>query len=153
MEVDTNNRVNNIGYTIFDKSGNIIKMVSNNVTIIKTSQYDNTTPEYTVDQFFYLFSNGDFGNMKRYCTQSCIDGFFGNDYVFGMNRATLKNITAVNNLSKKGFTNGEWIALAEVIMTPDDKSVFDPNQTETSFYMILKQQNGRYLIDEFATGL
>ena len=91
--------------------------------------------------------------MKRYCTQSCIDGFFGDDYVFGMNKATLKNITAVDNPAEKGFTNGEWVALAEVTMTPDDKSVFDPNQTETSFYLILKQQDGKYLIDEFASGL
>ncbi len=36
---------------------------------------------------------------------------------------------------------------------PTENSVFDPNQTETSFYMILKQQDDRYLIDEFATGL
>ena len=37
--------------------------------------------------------------------------------------------------------------------TATENSVFDPNQTETSFYMILKQQDDRYLIDEFATGL
>lgn len=36
---------------------------------------------------------------------------------------------------------------------PTENSVFDPNQTEISFYTILKQQDGRYLIDEFATGL
>ena len=119
----------------------------------KPSQYDKASPEYTAEQFFYLFSDGDFENMKRYCTQSCIDGFFGDDYVFGMNKATLKNITAVDNPAEKGFTNGEWVALAEVTMTPDDKSVFDPNQTETSFYLILKQQDGKYLIDEFASGL
>lgn len=155
MEVDTNNRVNNIGYTIFDKSGNIIKMVSNSVTIIKTSQYDNTTPEYTVDQFFYLFSNGDFGNMKRYCTQNCIDNFFRDNSVFGMKKATLQSISKdADDLRKRGFfIVGEWAALVNVTMTPAENSVFDPNQTETSFYLILKQQNGRYLIDEFATGL
>lgn len=153
MEFDTNNRVNNVGYTIFDKNGNIIEITSNQQTVIKTSQYDNTTPEYTVDQFFYLFSNGDFGNMKRYCTQNCVGNFFGDDYVFGMKKATPLSISTVDNLAERGFTNGEWAALVNVTMMPTENSVFDPNQTETSFYMILKQQDGRYLIDEFATGL
>ncbi len=153
MEFDTNNRVNNVGYTIFDKNGNIIEITSNQATIIKTSQYDNKTPEYTVDQFFYLFSNGDFGNMKRYCTQNCIDNFFRENSVFGMKKATLQSIDTVDNLAERGFTNGEWAALVNVTMMPTENSVFDPNQTEISFYLILKQQNGRYLIDEFATGL
>lgn len=153
MEFDTNNRVNNVGYTIFDKNGNIIEITSNQQTVIKTSQYDNTTPEYTVDQFFYLFSNGDFGNMKRYCTQNCVGNFFGDDYVFGMKKATPLSISTVDNLAERGFTNGEWVAQVKVQMTPDENSVFDPNQTEISFYLILKQQDGRYLIDEFATGL
>ena len=153
MEFDTNNRVNNVGYTIFDKNGNIIEITSNQQTVIKTSQYDNTTPEYTVDQFFYLFSNGDFEKMKRYCTQSCVDNFFGDDYVFGMKKATPLSIGTVDNLAEKGYTDGEWIAQPKVKMIPAENSVFDPNQTEISFYLILKQQDGRYLIDEFATGL
>ena len=122
-------------------------------TAEKESQYSKSAPEYTIDQFFYLFENGDFENMKSYCTQSCIDDFFGNNYVFGMNKATLQSISAVDNLAEKGFTDGEWVAQVKVKMTPDENSVFDPNQTETSFYLILKQQNGKYFIDEFATGL
>ena len=38
--------------------------------------------------------------MKRYCTHICIDNFFGNDYVFGMKKATLQNISVVDNLAK-----------------------------------------------------
>ena len=150
-------RLYKLSYQIYDKNGDKlddvagIEFVSPNT--FKTSKYDNTTPEYTIDQFFYSFGTGDFENTKRYCTQNCIDGFFGNDYVFGMKNATLKSIGTVSNLEERGFTNGEWAALVNVTMMPDENSVFDPNQTETSFYMILKQQNGRYLIDEFATGL
>ena len=144
-----------IDYNIYDKNGNIIETTGNQTTVIKTSQYDNTTPEYTVDQFFYLFSNGDFGNMKRYCTQNCIDNFFRDNSVFGMKKATLQSISKdADDLRKRGFfIVGEWAALVNVTMTPAENSVFDPNQTETSFYLILKQQNGRYLIDELATGL
>ena len=151
---DENNELYEITYNVYDKSGNIIEITSNQPTVIKTSQYDNTTPEYTIDQFFYLFSNGDFGNMKRYCTQNCIDKFFGDNYVFGIKKATLQSISKdSDDLRKRGFVVGEWAALVNVTITPAENSVFDPNQTETSFYMILKQQNGRYLIDEFATGL
>lgn len=144
-----------IDYNIYDKNGNIIETTGNQATVIKTSQYDNTTPEYTVDQFFYLFSNGDFENIKRYCTQNCIDNFFRDNSVFGMKKATLQSISKdADDLRKRDFfIVGEWAALVNVTMTPAENSVFDPNQTETSFYLILKQQNGRYLIDEFATGL
>lgn len=152
---DENKKLYELTYSVYDKNGNIIEITSNQATIIKTSQYDNKTPEYTVDQFFYLFSNGDFGNMKRYCTQNCIDNFFRDNSVFGMKKATLQSISKdADDLRKRGFfIVGEWAALVNVTMTPAENSVFDPNQTETSFYLILKQQNGKYLIDEFATGL
>lgn len=152
---DENKKLYELTYSVYDKNGNIIEITSNQATIIKTSQYDNKTPEYTVDQFFYLFSNGDFGNMKRYCTKNCIDNFFRDNSVFGMKKATLQSISKdADDLRKRDFfIVGEWAALVNVTMTPAENSVFDPNQTETSFYLILKQQNGRYLIDEFATGL
>ena len=148
-----------ISYNVYDKNNMLIDFSPTfnfvSPTVVKTSQYDNKTPEYTVDQFFYLFSNGDFGNMKRYCTQNCIDNFFRDNSVFGMKKATLQSISKdADDLRKRGFfIVGEWAALVNVTMTPAENSVFDPNQTETSFYLILKQQNGRYLIDEFATGL
>ena len=148
-----------ISYNVYDKNNMLIDFSPTfnfvSPTVVKTSQYDNKTPEYTVDQFFYLFSNGDFVNMKRYCTQNCIDNFFRDNGVFGMKKATLQSISKdADDLRKRGFfIVGEWAALVNVTMTPAENSVFDPNQTETSFYLILKQQNGRYLIDEFATGL
>ena len=148
-----------ISYNVFDKNNMLIDFSPTfnfvSPTVVKTSQYDNKTPEYTIDQFFYLFGDGDFGNMKRYCTQNCIDNFFRDNGVFGMKKATLQSISKdADDLRKRGFfIVGEWAALVNVTMTPAENSVFDPNQTETSFYLILKQQDGRYLIDEFATGL
>ena len=148
-----------ISYNVYDKNNMLIDFSPTfnfvSPTVVKTSQYDNKTPEYTIDQFFYLFGDGDFGNMKRYCTQNCIDNFFRDNGVFGMKKATLQSISKdADDLRKRGFfIVGEWAALVNVTMTPAENSVFDPNQTETSFYLILKQQNGRYLIDEFATGL
>ena len=148
-----------ISYNVYDKNNMLIDFSPTfnfvSPTVVKASQYDNKTPEYTIDQFFYLFGDGDFGNMKRYCTQNCIDNFFRDNSVFGMKKATLQSISKdADDLRKRDFfIVGEWAALVNVTMTPAENSVFDPNQTETSFYLILKQQDGRYLIDEFATGL
>ncbi len=142
----------NIDYSIYDKNGNIIETTSNQPTVVKISQYNNTTPEYTIDQFFYLFGDGDFDNMKKYCTQSCIDAFFKNDSVFGMKKASLTEL----NIDPKEYaksSNG-FNAFVTVDMTPHELSVFDPGQTSTSFYVILERQSdGRYLINNFATGL
>lgn len=140
-------------YNIFDKNGNNITVSVTDAFETEKESGEMTNPLRTTELFFKAFSNQDFKKMKRYCTQNCIDNFFGDNYVFGMKKATPLSIPTVDNLAEKGYTNGEWIAQPKVKMIPAENSVFDPNQTETSFYMILKQQNGRYLIDEFATGL
>lgn len=140
-------------YNIFDKNRNDITFSVTDALETEKDLREMSDPIRTVELFFKAFYNQDFEKMKRYCTQSCVDNFFGDDYVFGMKKATPLSIGTVDNLAERGFTNGEWAALVNVTMMPTENSVFDPNQTETSFYMILKQQDGRYLIDEFATGL
>lgn len=140
-------------YNIFDKNGNDITVSVTDAFETEKEFGEMTDPFRTTELFFAAFYQQDFEKMKRYCTQNCVDNFFGDDYVFGMKKATPLSIGTVDHLAEKGFTNGEWVAQANVAMTPDENSVFDPNQTKTSFYMILKQQDGRYFIDEFATGL
>lgn len=49
---DENKKLYELTYNIYDKYGNIIEIMSNQETVILTSQYDNTIPKYTVDQFF-----------------------------------------------------------------------------------------------------
>ena len=140
-------------YDIFDKNRNDITFSVTDALETEKDLREMWDPIRTVELFFKAFYNQDFEKMKRYCTQSCVDNFFGDDYVFGMKKAMPLNIATVDNLAEKGFTDGEWIAQPKVKMIPAENSVFDPNQTETSFYLILQPQNGRYLIDEFATGL
>ena len=140
-------------YNIFDKNRNDITFSVTDALETEKDLSEMSDPIRTVELFFKAFYNQDFEKMKRYCTQSCVDNFFGDDYVFGMKKATPLSIGTVDNLAEKGYTDGEWIAQPKVKMIPAENSVFDSSQTETSFYMILKQQDGRYLIDEFATGL
>ena len=140
-------------YNIFDKNRNDITFSVTDALETEKDLREMSDPIRTVELFFKAFYNQNFEKMKRYCTQNCVDNFFGDDYVFGMKKATPLSIGTVDNLAEKGYTNGEWIAQPKVKMIPAENSVFDPNQTEISFYLILKQQDGRYLIDEFATGL
>ena len=146
----------NISYAVYDKNGNQIDDIAGiefvSPSVVKTSKYDNTTPEYTIDQFFYSFGTGDFENMKRYCTQNCTNTFFKDDAVFGMKKANLTEMD-INPLEYAKSSNG-FNVFVSVNMTPSEESVFDPSETSTSFYVILQRQtDGRYLIDEFATGL
>lgn len=102
--------------------------------------------------FFSLFNQGMHDEMKMYCTENCIETFFGDGYVFGMTKAGLSSMDFEPNIRLKG--ENKIAVLVDVYMTPHEGSVFLPDQTETSFYLILKKQNdGSYLIDEFATGL
>ena len=128
------------------------RMTITNTYTSKNNQYAVNTPEYTIDQFFYSFGTGDFENMKRYCTQNCTNTFFNDDAVFGMKKANLTEMN-INPLEYAKSSNG-FNVFVSVNMTPSEESVFDPSETSTSFYVILQRQtDGRYLIDEFATGL
>ena len=64
---DENNVLRELTYNFYDKNGNIIEITSNQATTILTSQYSNTTPEYTVDQFFKNVALGQKEQAKQYC--------------------------------------------------------------------------------------
>lgn len=97
---------------------------------------------------FSLFNKSKFEEMKEYCTSSCVSSFFGNGYVFGMTKAGLESM----EISQKG--EDTFTVLADVNMKPHENSVFEKGQKTTSFYLIWqKQEDGKYLISEFATGV
>ena len=109
-------------------------------------------PSDTIDDFFYAFAAGDINAMRQFCTDDCIKKFFQADRVFGMTRATLSDYSIDEKEYAK--SSNDFNVLVTVNMTPAKNSVFPSNQTSTSFYVkMLRQPNGYYLINEFATGL
>ena len=154
-----------IGYVIRNKNGILVDLSGNNLKVgtimvdennkVVFKSDDLKNPESTINGFFEAFADSNFTLMKNYCTAKCQGTFFGNGYCFGMTKASLQSISKNNDdLKMNEFTAGKWSAMVDVNMTPHEQSVFDPSQTETSFYVILERQSdGRYLIDEFATGL
>lgn len=153
-----------INYSVYDKSGNLIDR-SGSLSIGKIIVDENNTvvyygenlknPESTITSFFEAFSDSNFTLMKNYCTAKCQSAFFSDGYCFGMTKASLQSVSKNNDdLEMNEFTADKWSAMVDVNMTPHEQSVFDPRDTSTSFYVILQRQSdGRYLIDEFATGL
>ena len=78
--------------------------------------------------------------------------FFGDGFVFGMTQAALLDYR-IDPLEYAKSSN-DMVASVTVEMVPHERSVYAPGQTQASFYMVLlRQPDGRYLIDEFATGL
>lgn len=152
----------NIDYAVYDKNGNLIDRSGNSLSIgtimenenneVVFKSYDLKNPENTVNGFFSAFSDRNFTLMKNYCTQRCKSTYFGDGYVFGMTEASLEEISI--DFREYVKSSNDFNVFVTVNMTPHENSVFDPSQTSTSFYVILERQSdGRYLIDEFATGL
>lgn len=153
-----NNSLYELTYSVYDKNGDevnknlnnlkteVIMIDENNTVVYKSENLKN--PQSTITSFFETFADSDFTLMKNYCTDNCINGFFGDDYCFGMTQAELTNSETVDT------DEFDYAAMVDVNMTPSEISVFDPSQISTSFYVILeKQPDGKYLIDKFATGI
>ena len=143
----------NVEYSVYDNSGTrldkpSIRLDDLSGTVVVTSEYAPTTPEYAVEQFFRFFEQGDLENMKRYCTEAMITNFFGDGYCFGMTKASLVEM----NIDPLEYTksSNDFNIFVNVNMTQHENSVYEPSQTSTSFYVfLLRQPDGRYLIDEF----
>lgn len=131
------------------KVGTIMVDENNNV-VYKGENLKN--PESTINSFFEAFADSNFTLMKNYCTENGRNTFFGDGYCFGMTRADIQSM----NIDPMEYakSSNDFNIFVTVNMTPHEQSVFDKSQTSTSFYVILERQpDGRYLIDEFATGL
>ena len=152
----------NVNYSVYDKNGNVIKISENTLdreaTIFTTEgetffiSENLKNPQLTIEGFFQAFAQSDFALMKNHCTEECKKTFFGDGYCFGMTWAELTYIS-IDTLEYVKSSN-DLNVFVTVNMTPHKNSVFDKSQTSTSFYVMLQRQpDGRYLIDEFATGL
>ena len=149
---DENNQLCKLTYNVYEKNGTDVTAQIAAATEAKKENGLMKQPESTAALFLDAFAGGNFEKMKTYCTQSCIDTFFGDGYVFGMKRAELVNVDI--NETEYAKSSNDFNILVTVNMTPHENSVFDPSQTSTSFYICLfRQPDGRYLINEFATGL
>ena len=170
VNTDSRRLFTGLSYTVYDKNEEIVQGMSipraeagtvewkdeagsiHPLEGTQSYQIDNyeKTPSNTVNRFFESFRVSDFERMKQYCTADCVENFFGDSYVFGMERAELLTLRF-----ETGTTGLEDAVIAEVTaeIKASPNAVFG-NLPELSFYMILRKQlDSGYLIDEFASGL
>ena len=125
---------------------------SNSVNDIKANvQLENTKKSITeiAENFFAAFENSDYEGMKTLCTKNCIDTYFHDGDVFGMVWAKAVKIgDEIRTLSEI-----EYSVFVDVEMKPSEVSAFSPDETNTSFYIVIKKKDdGGWLIDKFTTG-
>lgn len=146
---DESNRLYELTFSIYNKDGEILALKS---LPTLNQNYTVGTPEHTVDAFFGLFDGSHYEDMKKYCTQSCIDTYFNGDNIFGIKKASVTEIN-VDPLEHTKSSNS-FNVFVTVDIVPSEDSVFDKNTMSTSFYVVFqRQENGIYLIDRFQTGL
>ncbi|MGE4548128.1 MAG: hypothetical protein AB7C89_01115 [Intestinibacillus sp.] len=106
-------------------------------------------PREVAEKFFEGFEQADYPSMESYCTSECISAYFHDADVFGMVWA---RATHLEETADKALADDERKVFVDVEMETAQTSALYP-ETETSFYVILKQQNDRsWLIDQFVTG-
>ena len=135
-------------YSIFDKAGDDITERFNSERLAAAEAEYMAYPHNTVSYFFSDFEQREFDAMKKYCTQEFIDEFFGDGYVFGMTQAYITDMRI--DPMEYAKSSNDFVITVDVNMTPHEQSVYDPSQTSTTFNItLLRQSDGRYLIDEF----
>lgn len=103
-------------------------------------------PEDTVSRFFQAFAAADYETMKRECTQSCVDTYFHEADVFGVVWAEAQTIGTGASMD-----DGRYKVPVDVKMETAETSALYP-ATQTTFFVVLTQQEGDWRVDEFVTG-
>lgn len=108
-------------------------------------------PASVLTSFFDAFSRREFDNMKTYCTPACVDQFFGDGYVFGMQQASLKSMLRYTDERMEGESTVIMDITANIVAAPS--AVFGDITEFGCFIFLQKQPDGTYRISEFASGV
>ena len=102
-------------------------------------------PTEITENFFASFEESDYQKMKLYCTEKCKKSFFHNGDVDGMAWAKLTEI------GEEKIDKNTCSIYVSVEMETVKRSALYP-ETSTSFFVVLiKDDNGSWLIDDFPT--
>lgn len=113
-------------------------------TLYSSNSYDNSIrPENTVTTFFDAFNIGDYSYMRNFCTESCIEKYFTENNIFGIERASLVQLD---------------IDIIEYLKSSNDFNICaeyrknsNSEQTEKLYIRLMRQPSGVYFIDDLNT--
>lgn len=109
----------------------------------------------TINDFAAAFANADYQTMEKYCTAQCVETFFHPDNVNGIERAEIINLE-INPLEYAKSSNDFNVLVTLRFVASENSSLYNGSKEPqtTSFYIqLLRQADGNYLINAFATGL
>ena len=124
-----------------DRKLSLISIVADNSEKIIYDRYEESTPYLVVENFFDSFILPNYENMKQYCTEEFQKAYFHDYDVYG--------IANINGMSlEHGQLYGDKWRFYATLYYVDS---FLGEETTKSIYVVLvKNENGDWLIDEFS---
>lgn len=130
--------------------GKNVSWDSETKTVMVTDNEDIEYSKIAIRNFFKLFSEKRYDEMKNF-TSGSVAGYEFSEGVFGMKEASLDGIIYAGN--KELENENKFAFICHFNMTPAEKSVYGSNERETGFFVEVLKDRDEYKINDFYTGL
>ena len=130
--------------------GKNVSWDSETKTVMVTDNEDIEYSKIAIRNFFKLFSEKRYDEMKNF-TSGSVAGYEFSEGVFGMKEASLDGIIYAGN--KELENENKFAFIFHFNMTPAEKSVYGSNEREIGFFVEVLKDRDEYKINDFYTGL
>ena len=130
--------------------GKNVSWDSETKTVMVTDNEDIEYSKIAIRNFFKLFSEKRYDEMKNF-TSGSVAGYEFSEGVFGMKEASLDGIIYAGN--KELENENKFAYICHFNMTPAEKSVYGSNEREIGFFVEVLKDRDEYKINDFYTGL
>ena len=130
--------------------GKNVSWDSETKTVMVTDNEDIEYSKIAIRNFFKLFSQKRYDEMKNF-TSGSVAGYEFSEGVFGMKEASLDGIIYAGN--KELENENKFAFICHFNMTPAEKSVYGSNEREIGFFVEVLKDRDEYKINDFYTGL
>lgn len=130
--------------------GKNVSWDSETKTVMVTDNEDIEYSKIAIRNFFKLFSEKRYDEMKNF-TSGSVAGYEFSEGVFGMKEASLDGIIYAGN--KELENENKFAFICHFNMTPAEKSVYGSNEREIGFFVEVLKDRDEYKINDFYTGL
>lgn len=130
--------------------GKNVSWDSETKTVMVTDNEDIEYSKIAIRNFFKLFSEKRYDDMKNF-TSGSVAGYEFSEGVFGMKEASLDGIIYAGN--KELENENKFAFICHFNMTPAEKSVYGNSEREIGFFVEVLKDRDEYKINDFYTGL
>lgn len=130
--------------------GKNVSWDSETKTVMVTDNEDIEYSKIAIRNFFKLFSEKRYDEMKNF-TSGSVAGYEFSEGVFGMKEASLDGIIYAGD--KELENENKFAFICHFNMTPAEKSVYGSNEREIGFFVEVLKDRDEYKINDFYTGL